>query len=132
MMAQSSRVDWYGDRVMIQVDEASDEMLTRLAFQAEGEAKKRAPVDTGFMRNSGYGAGPTGNHRGRAELDARGAAERNLAREPQVGDGRAFLHFAALYTVFVETRSAFIYPALQAVARMAGGMVETVGKEQFG
>ena len=52
---------------------ATDEILTRLAFQVEGEYKVRAKVDTGFMRNSAYAITPLANRRLRLH-EMRGAA----------------------------------------------------------
>jgi len=40
------------DEIARGLDMNTDQVLMALAFQVEGEAKKRAPVDTGALRNS--------------------------------------------------------------------------------
>jgi len=118
-----SQVNWYENDVLLVVDEAKDELLTRLAFQGEGYAKRDAPVDTGFMRNAIYGFGPSGSHR---------AEGQEMADPPKLGPGEAAIHGAANYTIYQEERVGFMYKALEQLKRIAGGVIREVGKEHFG
>jgi len=124
-----SRVDWYGDDVILTVGEATDELLTRLAFQGEGLAKIDAPVDTGFMRNAIYGLGPNGSHRSEAQGGAAGAADRELGAEPRLSGRTAAIHGAALYTIHQEERTGFMYRALERLRDIAAGEIKQVGRE---
>lgn len=129
----NSQVDWYGDDMMAIVEDASDEMLTKLAFQAEAEAKthSRIPVDTGFMRNAIYGLGPGQSHRGAAVAAAKSKADRKLAGSPSLPPHTAALHAAALYTIYQELKHGFIMDAIQKVARLAGGIITEVGRSRL-
>jgi hypothetical protein len=128
-----AQVNWYEDDVILVVDQATDDFVSRIAFHVEGEAKVGAPVDTGFMWNAIYAITPAGSNRGRAVASARGAAaDRDLASEPGIGEGEAAVHAAAEYTIFQEMRRGFLYRALERAQAVAGGMIEAAGKEHFG
>ena len=124
----ASEVNWYANDVLLVVDEATDDLLTRLAFQGEGYAKIDAPVDTGFMRNAIYGFGPSGSHR----AEVQGAEGQEMADPPKLGPGEAAIHGAANYTIYQEERVGFLYKALEQLKRIAGGVIREVGKEHFG
>ena len=109
----SGKVDWYGEELLIVIDGASDEILTQAAFYAEGQAKIREPVDTGFMRAATYGIGPNGSQRN--EAGAQAAASRVMAGAPALDEHEAALHGAASYTIYQEMRVGFMYEAAQAV-----------------
>ena len=85
-MAQADgEVKWYDREFLLVVDGASDDLLTRLAFQGEAHAKvnvtEAGAVDTGFMRSAIYGIGPDANHRTLAEVGALAAADRSLVAD---------------------------------------------------
>lgn len=134
-MADNSRVNWYANDVMMVVDEANDDLVTRLAFAVEGEAKvnvqSNGQIDTGFMVNAIYSITPLANRRGQAEGGARGSADRELAPEPALEKSGAIVHGAALYTIYQEMRQAFMYPALEKVKGQTGGMIREVGRQHF-
>ena len=123
-----SKVNWYEKDVLLVVDEATDELLTRLAFQGEGYAKVGAPVDTGFMRNAIYGVGPNGLQR----VEVQGAEGQELADPPKLEPGEAAIHGAANYTIYQEERVGFMYKALEQLKQIAPGEIREVGKEHFG
>ncbi len=128
-MAKDSRVDWYGKDLVLLVQNASDEILTQAAFQAEALAKTGdVPVDTGFMRNAIYGVGPGGSHRSQAAAQALSAADRDLAPEVQLKEHEAGLHGAAGYTIYQETKHGFIYSAVERLASQIGGIIQQVGR----
>ena len=131
-----SKVEWYAGDVLLVVDEATDDLLTRLAFQGEGYAKTNAPsaspgFDTGFMRNAIYGLGPNDDHRSEAASKAQGVADRALARKPSLKKHEAAIHAAALYTIYWEEEFDFMYRALEQLKKIAGGVIREVGKEHF-
>jgi len=126
-----SKVNWYEKDMLLVVDKATDEILTKLAFQVEGEAKVRAPVDTGFMRNAIYALTPLANNRRRAEAEAGAAAERDLAPEPKLDAHTAAVHAAAEYTIYQEEKVGFLYQALEKAQRLAGGVIQEVGRKHF-
>lgn len=131
-MAQTSQVNWYEDDVLLVVDEATDELVSRIAFQVEGEAKPNAPVDTGFMRNAIYAITPLGNRRAAAVAEARAVGDGVLAGQPALEEREAAVHGAAEYTIFQELRVGFLYGALERVAGQVGGMIKAVGRVHFG
>ena len=45
-------MEWYGDKVIQNVEQAIDLALTASALLVEGQAKALCPVDTGNLRNS--------------------------------------------------------------------------------
>lgn len=128
----NSRVDWYEDDVILIVGEATDEILTRLAFQGEGLAKAAEPVDTGFMRNATYAIAPGQSHRAQAAAEARSAAEREIAAAPDVGEHEAAIHGAAEYTIYQEIRVGFLYGALEQLQSLTPGVIRAVGREILG
>ena len=125
---KDSQVNWYAADVLLVVDEATDDLLTRLAFQGEGYAKVGAPVDTGFMRNAIYGLGPGGSQR----AEAQGAEGQEMADPPQLEPHEAAIHGAANYTIYQEERVGFMYKALEQLKRIAPGVIQKVGKEHLG
>ena len=132
----NGEVHWRGKELELVVDGASDELLTKLAFQAEAHAKVNitdvGAVDTGFMRNAVYGLGPNGSHRGVAEVEAALAADRPMAETPEVKKGEAVLHAAAEYTIYQEEKHGFMYQAVEQVKKLAGGTIREVGRKHFG
>lgn len=136
-MAQAEgEVRWREKEFLLVVDGASDDLLTRLAFQGEAHAKvnvtEAGAVDTGFMRNAIYGLGPRANHRTIAEVEASAAAGRLLGGNPQIEAHEAAVHAAALYTIYQEAKHGFLYQMLEQLKRDAGGTIREVGKEHFG
>ena len=127
-----SKVNWYQDRVILSVDKATDEMLTKLAFQIEGQAKvnirDNGQIDTGFMVNSVYAVPPGG---GSDYAEAQGAAEaRNpkavMLAETQAPEGGAAVAAGAEYAVYQEMANSFLYRALEQVAGDAEGKLREV------
>ena len=126
-------VKWYGRRVLLAVADATDEIVSELAFFVEGRAKTEAPVDTGFMRNAIYAITPQENRRRIAEIAALAAAERPLASPPRATDEHvAIVHGAAEYTIYQEMRRSFLYRALQEATHHAPAIIKEVGRRRFG
>lgn len=126
-----SRVNWYAEDVLAVVDGASAEMMEALAFQVEAVAKTKAAVDTGFMRNSGYVV-TQGVNTFQARSEEIDGQQHDTVNNPEPAPPNgATVGFAADYSIFVETRQPFLYPALQQVMQTAGGTIESVGKRHF-
>lgn len=130
-MLQNGKVDWYANDVLLQVEGATDELLTQLAFYVEGEAKVNAPVDTGFMRNAIYTIAPGTNNRDEAQANAEAVAERYLAPLPDLKPHEAAVHAAAEYTIFQEMIQSFLYRALEKARAVAPGIIQEVGKAKL-
>jgi len=130
----NSQVNWYGEDVRLAVDNATDELLTQLAFYVGGEAKADAetPVDTGFMRNAIYAIGPLTSHRSKAIAEAKSVADRDVAPTPQIGEHEAAVHGAAEYTIEQEMKHGFMYRALEKAQSVAGGLIQRAGKKHLG
>lgn len=124
-MAANAKVNWYGNDVLLLVEGASDEIISKLAFLVEGEAKAAAPVDTGFMRNAIYAITPEGSG------SASSQGDRVAAPAPAVGEHEAAVHGAAEYTVYQEMRVGFMYQALEKAARQAPSVIREVGRKRF-
>jgi hypothetical protein len=132
-MTVKGKVDWYANDVLLVVDGASDEILTKLAFEVEAVAKPGAPVDIGFMRNAIYTVAPEHNGRQAAEAEARGAnPDAAIAPELHIAEHEATVHGAAEYTIYQEQRGGFLYRALEAAQKVAGGIIQEVGRKRFG
>jgi hypothetical protein len=86
------------------------------------------------MRNSAYAITPLANRRLQAQAEALAAAERRLAAQPKVetDEHEAAVHVAAEYTIYNEMRDHALYRALQAVQKLAGGIIQAVGRKKLG
>lgn len=133
-MAQG-QVNWYDYDVLLAIDGASDEFLTKLAFQGEGYAKVNVQtneqIDTGFMINSIYGMGPDGDHRAKAESEAHAAADRPMAPEIELEEHQAAIHAAAEYAAYQEMRRSFLYRAVEQLRRDAYGIIHEVARRRL-
>ena len=130
-MASSGKVDWYANDVILRIENATDEILTQLAFYVEGEAKVGAPVDTGFMRNAIYALGPDQNHRSTAEGESAAVADRGLAPFPDLKPHEAAVHGAAEYTIYQEMAKSFLYDALEKARKVAPGIIQEIGRAKL-
>lgn len=132
-------VDWYGDRILLQIGDASAEMLTKAAFLIEGQAKinitNNGQVDTGFMRNSVYANAPNGEHapegadgRYHSRKEQR-SVERKSANPVQPDNAKeAVVGVAASYAIYQESDNPFLYPAVVDVASQMSGQIVDAGK----
>ncbi|MEE8599235.1 MAG: hypothetical protein V3S69_06985 [Dehalococcoidales bacterium] len=116
-----AKLNWYGTDVMLKIEKASAEMVTKIAFVLEGQAKIGAKVDTGFMRNATYAVpadeSPSDTGWESGDYDDREGNTVFRGRSdsvPSLRKHQAAVHFAAEYTIHVEMREPFIYPALEA------------------
>lgn len=140
IFSMSGDVNWYGEKVLLQIEADSAAGVFAVAQEVVDEAKlnitTNGQVDTGFMRNSGYAADASGNST-YGEVQASGilnslaegkAVERQAAPELDVpgsrGDAVAVAAFAADYALFQEMRLPFLGPALQAVRGRVGGIMK--------
>jgi len=131
-------VNWYEKDVIAVIEDASDEMLTALAFQTEGYAKVDATVDTGFMRNAIYtipaegAVKDMGAKSGTYKSSTTGQmVERNrVATVPKMPPHTAGVHAAAEYTIYQEMRHHFLYKGLQKAIKNAGGIIKTVSRKR--
>ena len=124
-MASKSQVNWYDNDVILAVENATDEILSQLAFFVEAEAKPLMNVDTGFMRNATYAIAPDQNHRNTAEAQAGAVADRSLAPFPDVGEHEAAVHSAAEYAIYPPSDP----KAPRLVGRVVGAIIATAGGE---
>jgi hypothetical protein len=124
-------VNWYENDVILAVENATDEILTQLAFYVEAEAKPLMNVDTGFMRNATYTIAPGADNRGQAQGSARAVADRPMAPMPQVGAHEAAVHGAAEYAIYQEMQNPALYTALQRAQREAPGVIQEVGRAKL-
>lgn len=143
MSSGSAQVNWYENDLMMVVADATDELVSKIAFQIEAEAKANVQangqIDTGFMGNAIYSITPLANRRDQAwasgEYESRKTgqtAERVLAPQPDVEDHDAAVHAAAEYTIYQENRRGFLYPAAEKVAGQVSGLIREVGRAHFG
>lgn len=130
-MVSSGKVNWYENDVLLQVEGATDEILTKLAFFVEAEAKPLMNVDTGFMRNAVYSITPLAQQRAQAEAQAQGVADRSLAPLPDVGAHDAAVHSAAEYAIYQENQNPALYTALERARQEAPGVIQKVGRAKL-
>lgn len=132
-MAQP-KVNWYENDVRLVVDDASDELVDKLAFQVLGQAginiQQNGQIDTGFMLNSGYVISERSDTFG--DTDPSGSYEssktgQTVQRErvdaPRPADGGAVVGFAADYAAHQEMKNSYLYTAVEQVAAQQGASV---------
>lgn len=120
--------------VKVTVDRGTELALAAIAYQIEGEAKVRAKVDTGFMRNAVYVV-----EKGSDNYDERRRAAKGVnpkaemaPRRPLPADAEAAVVAGADYSIFQEVLNPFLYPAAEAVARSTAGVTaEAVYREEI-
>jgi hypothetical protein len=132
----NSIVNWYGSRVKLLVAEAQAEILDRLAFEIEGQAKvnirDNGQIDTGFMVNSGYTVSAKRNGYSEALVEASARnPDATMAPQVQLKRGEAAVVFGAEYSIFQEMRQSFLYKALVDVAQRSGAVILAVGRRKF-
>ena len=106
-----------------QVDVAVGKLVRRAAFGIERSAKKRAPVKTGFMRNSIYTRTQdmSGYTKASAAAGRRNKAEKPLPEVPPPAHNEAYVAVGAEYAIFLEfgthkmPAKPFFYPAVEEV-----------------
>jgi len=138
----NGKLDWYGEDVVTTILGACDELLTALAFVAEGEVKVGitfAPaVDTGFMRNAVYtipAGGPVkdkGTLSGTFKSKATGemVERKRVEAVPRLPPHTAGVHAAAEYTIYQEMKHHFMYKGLQKAVKSAGGVLKAVRRRR--
>lgn len=124
----SGQVKWYGRELRVKLKAAKAEMVDAAAFAMEGEAKAGAPVDTGFMRNSGYVVTPKSNTYGQSASSGKSSSQILAPPASPPAEG-AVLGFAARYTMYVEDDQPFIYPAVEKVAGAYEGRIVAAGRK---
>lgn len=137
MAKGKSKVDWYGDDVMLIIEGVTDEALEALALLIEGKAKVNIvdndQVDTGFMLNSVYTVSRRGMHGYDAAASAAAAKSANAAMGPPAtfadDTQRALVAVGAEYAIYQEMANPFLYPALEQVAAGAGAVLQTAAKK---
>ncbi len=133
----NSGVNWYAENIIARVKNATQEILEGLAIETLADAQERAPVDTGFMKESGYIDGEeTGTFNSRtATLTSPKTGQtrdyETVFSPPPREENEVTVGFAADYSIFVESDQPFLYPALTSVSQSAKAIIERVGREHF-
>jgi hypothetical protein len=139
-----SKLNWYGERVRVQVNDAAMESLAAIAHAIEGQAKvniREQPVsdhigliDTGFYVNSVYVVTQTGDDT-YGQTDPSGtyrdregqAVERTIAPRAGLPPGvGALVAIGAAYAIWLEEEFSPLFRAAESVAQRAGGLVKKV------
>ena len=105
------------------IDRNADRIVRKTAFDLQGEAMQRAPVDTGFLKNSIYvRTESTSGYAGASEKAGEQNADGQMLPEvPQPGEHTAIVAVGAEYGVYVEMGTArraatpFLAPAAERV-----------------
>lgn len=133
-----AQIDWYTQDLMLAVEGAADDLLTRLALYVEGQFKVHARVDTGFYRNSAYTIAPLAESRSGAWASGmyRNKGGKLVTRQavsgsPPVAAHMAAVHVAAEYAVYREIKDGTLYRALESARAVAPGMIQAVGREHM-
>ena len=129
-------VNWYEEDALLAIDNATDEMVTSLAFLVEGYAKVEAKVDTGFMRNAIYTIPAASSPRDKGPASGTFQSgktgemvERRRVNEvPKLPERTAAVHAAAEYTIYREMEDQFLYKALEKVRKDTPGVIRGVGR----
>lgn len=132
------QVNWYGERVILRVKDATREILGQLALRGEGLAKENIQannqIDTGFMLNTVYSVLPDGAASPTWEsgqyMDSSGKlVQRNAGTPAPVGPEAAAVGCVAEYAVFQELANSFLYRAMEQLVSEGTGIIQTVGLE---
>lgn len=128
-----AKVDWYGDKLKLQLTAASEAMVAAAAQQIEAEAKvnvtNNGQVDTGFMRQSIYsvtprgGGNPPGGGSYHSAKENR-QVERKALPARTAPDGGAVVAVGAEYGIYQEMARPFLYPAVERVGGNMGQIVQ--------
>lgn len=130
-MSTTGSVDWYGDELLIAVDNVAEDVARVLAFRIEAEAKANAPVDTGFHRNAIYTITRYGAEGPPDADDVDAQKKQLLAPTPGLPrDVLAGVHAAASYAIFAEFAQPHLYPAAERVAKIAGGVIKQIAADK--
>lgn len=135
-MAADVQIDWYTDDVVLAVEAATQDLVAKIAFAIEAQAKVNViandQVDTGAMLNGIYTRTPAGSGYGQAAAEASTRRpEAAIALEADLPDDNAALVHAAMeYAIYQEDRLPFLYPAVEAVQRQVPAMVSTVARSR--
>lgn len=112
-------VKWRGDDLLLLVTEGLDLSLDQIAAEGAGRTKQNivsnGQVDTGFMLNSVYSAGPGGSN-------FSGGTKSSPAQS--AGSGEALFGASAEYALINETRKPFVYPAAESLAGDVPGIMK--------
>lgn len=135
------KLDLRTDDILLQLSRANPQAMKAAAFAIEGRAKvniqRNGQIVTGFMMNSGYTGWRGGNNYGLIWPTGRyksgnGRTTTHVAAGPaDPGDAEAFIHFAAVYSIFQEMKKSFLYAAAEEVASMAAGEAGKVFKDNL-
>ena len=133
------KVNWYENDALLQIDTASNELVTKLAFLVEGYAKTYSRVDTGFMRNAIYTIPATGRTSDtgwesgmyRSRETGEMVQRERVNTTPNVPPRTAAVHAAAEYTIYREMEDHMLYRALETVRRDTPGVIREVGRQRL-
>ncbi len=144
-MSEDVEVRMYLDHVKVVVQEATEEVLRKLAFRiverTQLKIRENDQIDTGFMVNSVYpiwkeGSGYEGaaseadRHNVRQSGEVVGGIR--MAPEEQLPeDAMAGVVVGANYAIFQEEVNPFLYPAAEEAAAEFGGEAEQVYREEL-
>jgi len=117
-------VNWYKQRALLEIEDATDDLLLALALRGEGKAKinitDNDQIDTGFMRNAIYAVGPGQSNYHETQpsgfytnTDGEQVARERLPETVEVKKHEAAIVVAAEYAVHQEMRQSFLYKALE-------------------
>lgn len=139
-MAAKGQVNWYEDEVRLQLTEALAAMLDKAALLIEAQTKvnirNNGQVDVGFLMNSVYVVTPRSN----SYVDASGKhyskkeerqVERLMAPEATPKADGALVAVGAEYAIYQEEQIAFLYPAVETVAKTLEGEIVAAGKDEL-
>lgn len=116
-----STVKWYGEQVLLKVKDATDAVLTDMAYMGEAQAKvNETMVDTGFLRSTVYAATPKGDSYA-PEFGLR--TDGRAAGPVRVGKGEAAIGAAAEYAIYIEMKINFLYRSLEWLVSQFGGTI---------
>lgn len=132
------RINWYDNRVKLEIANATARMIDAIAFQIEGTAKvnitNNGQVDTGFMRNSVYAI--TASRNTFNDIDANGEYVSSKTRQtvqraaepnpPDPPKGGAIVGVAAEYAVYQEMRQSFLFDAVEQVAQSVDSVISGI------
>jgi hypothetical protein len=143
-MSGEVQVKLYLEHVKVVVDDATAEVLGKLAFAIEREAKlnirNNDQIDTGFMVNSVYAVTGAASSYSAAKASAqsqtrdRGGHQVDHSGDmaPEQGlpaDADAAVVIGANYAIYQEAAKPFLYPAAQKAAAQFGGQATAIYKQ---
>ena len=127
----NGQVNFYTNKIMLQVKKASDQSLAAIAHRIEERAKNNVvdndQIDTGAMLNGIYvvTAEGTDYSQARAAAEARNP-DAQMGSQVSLGNAGAAVVAGMEYSIYQEMQRSFLYKAAEDTAKEVDGLIKQI------